>query len=35
MNQLIHSDENVWSILTTPLPKLKNEVDALIANSKD
>ena len=34
-NQVIHaydniSDENIWSILTNHLPKLKGEVDALI-----
>lgn len=34
-NQVIHaydnvSDENIWSILTNHLPKLKVEVDALI-----
>ena len=34
-NQVIHaydniSDENIWSILTNHLPKLKIEVDALI-----
>ena len=34
-NQVIHaydniSDENIWSILTNHLPKLKSEVDALI-----
>ena len=34
-NQVIHaydniSDENIWSILTNHLPKLKNEVDVLI-----
>lgn len=34
-NQVIHaydniSDENIWSILTNHLPKLKNEVDILI-----
>lgn len=34
-NQIIHvydgiSDENIWSILTNHLPKLKEEIDALI-----
>ncbi len=37
-NQVIHaydniSDENIWSILINHLPKLKTEVDALIANN--
>ncbi len=34
-NQVIHaydniSDENIWSVLTTHLPKLKKEIDNLI-----
>tara|TARA_R110000868_G_scaffold289359_3_gene549492 strand:- start:502 stop:852 length:351 start_codon:yes stop_codon:yes gene_type:complete len=34
-NQVIHaydniSDENIWSVLTTHLPKLKKEIDDLI-----
>lgn len=34
-NQVIHaydniSDENIWSVLTTHLPKLKKEIDHLI-----
>ncbi len=34
-NQVIHaydniSDENIWSVLTTHLPKLKMEIDQLI-----
>jgi len=38
-NQVIHaydniSDENIWSILTNHLPKLKLEVDALIKVSE-
>jgi uncharacterized protein with HEPN domain len=40
-NQVIHaydnvSDENIWSILITHLPKLKTEIDSLIekANKK-
>lgn len=37
-NQVIHaydniSDENIWSILTNHLPKLKVEVDALITGN--
>ena len=37
-NHVIHaydniSDENVWSILTNHIPKLKNEVDALITKN--
>ncbi len=39
-NQVIHaydniSDENIWSILTNHLPKLKREVDALIEGNVD
>ncbi len=38
-NQVIHaydniSDENIWSILTNHLPKLKGEIDALIKESE-
>jgi uncharacterized protein with HEPN domain len=38
-NQVIHaydniSDENIWSILTSHLPKLKLEVDALIKENE-
>jgi uncharacterized protein with HEPN domain len=38
-NQVIHaydniSDENIWSILTNHLPKLKNEVDVLIKENE-
>ena len=38
-NQVIHaydniSDENIWSILTNHLPKLKSEIDALIKESE-
>jgi uncharacterized protein with HEPN domain len=38
-NQVIHaydnvSDENIWSILTNHLPKLKLEVDALIIENE-
>jgi uncharacterized protein with HEPN domain len=38
-NQVIHaydniSDENIWSILTNHLPKLKGEVDALIQENE-
>ncbi|MEO5777404.1 MAG: HepT-like ribonuclease domain-containing protein [Flavobacterium sp.] len=38
-NQVIHaydniSDENIWSILTNHLPKLKGEVDALIKENE-
>ena len=38
-NQVIHaydniSDENIWSILTNHLPKLKNEVDMLIKENE-
>ena len=38
-NQVIHaydniSDENIWSILTNHLPKLKIEVDALIKDNE-
>lgn len=38
-NQVIHaydnvSDENIWSILTSHLPKLKLEVDALIKKNE-
>jgi uncharacterized protein with HEPN domain len=38
-NQVIHaydniSDENIWSILTSHLPKLKTEVEELIKNNK-
>ncbi len=34
-NQIIHgydsvSDENIWGIITTHLPKLKSEIDSLI-----
>jgi uncharacterized protein with HEPN domain len=37
-NHVIHaydniSDENVWSILTNHIPKLKNEVDAFITKN--
>ena len=37
-NQVIHaydniSDENIWSIITTHLPKLKEEVNELIGNT--
>jgi uncharacterized protein with HEPN domain len=39
-NQVIHaydnvSDENIWSILTTHLPKLKTEIDHLIKQEKE
>lgn len=39
-NQVIHaydsiSDENIWSILTNHLPKLKNEIDVLIKKSSE
>lgn len=38
-NQVIHaydniSDENIWSILTSHLPKLKLEIDALIKENE-
>lgn len=38
-NQVIHaydniSDENIWSILTNHLPKLKREVDTLIIENE-
>ena len=38
-NHVIHaydniSDENIWSILTNHLPKLKNEVDVLIKENE-
>ncbi|WP_294825131.1 HepT-like ribonuclease domain-containing protein [uncultured Flavobacterium sp.] len=38
-NQVIHaydniSDENIWSVLITRLPKLKGEIDALINAAK-
>ena len=37
-NQVIHaydsiSDENIWSILTNHLPKLKEEIEPLIQNA--
>ncbi|WP_241775642.1 HepT-like ribonuclease domain-containing protein [Flavobacterium sp. Root420] len=39
-NQVIHaydniSDENIWSILTNHLPKLRLEVDKLIKENVD
>lgn len=39
-NQVIHaydniSDENIWSVLTSHLPKLKLEVDALIKENEN
>ncbi|WP_317133608.1 DUF86 domain-containing protein [Flavobacterium sp. GSA192] len=39
-NQVIHAydniwDENIWSILTNHLPKLKGEVDALIKEGEN
>lgn len=39
-NQVIHaydniSDENIWSILTTHLPKLKNEIQIIIEENSN
>ncbi|MGY5846588.1 HepT-like ribonuclease domain-containing protein [Salegentibacter sp. HM20] len=39
-NQVIHaydniSDENIWSILITHLPKLKTEIDSLIVDAQE
>ena len=39
-NHVIHaydniSDENIWSILTNHLPKLKHEVDVLIQKNEN